>query len=123
MDSQGQALLTALSLQLTEELSGIWVVMTGWDPEPYSDTATVPESPPVCHAAALALTRETAGVYSAGSHLRLVAENGDRTPTSLPQLVRFLDGAAATDWVWRCPVPGGYELQLTAAASPLARSA
>jgi hypothetical protein len=122
-DGFGQALLTALSLQQTEELPGVWVVMTCWDPEPYSDMATVPESPPFCHAAALAVTRETAGVYSAGPHLRLAAQNGNEAAPSLTQLVRFLDGAAATDRVWRCSVPGGYELELTAPAPPLARSA
>jgi hypothetical protein len=119
-DGPGQALLTALSLQQTEDLPGVWVVMTGWDPEPFSESAAGPDSPPVCHAVALALV---SGAHPAGPRLRLVAGHGGSGASSLASLVRFLDAGPRTEQVWSCPVPGGYVLELTAPVSALARSA
>jgi hypothetical protein len=122
-DGFGQALFAALSLQQTESLPGVWVVMTCWDPEPFSDSATAPDTPPVCHAAALALAPEAASAGRYEAHLRLVTTNGDGAVPTLAQLVRWLEGASPTDQSWRCAMPGGYELELTATVPALARSA
>src|SRR4029078_12165179 len=49
-------------------VQGLWVVWTGWDPEP---TPGATANPAVCRAVALALT--PAGVAQGGPHLRLTA--------------------------------------------------
>ena len=121
-----QALMTGIALQQEQDLPGVWVVATGWEPEMLPTSQ--PDGPlPVCRAAALALLPEKAA--AAGSGLRLVpaAENNPGVPR-FTELVRFLSNAATTGGQWQCPVGGGYRLELRVndAATrkiPLAKSA
>jgi hypothetical protein len=114
-----QALLTALTLQQEEGLPGVWVVLTAWDPEPFSEPEAADATPPVCRAVALTLRPAAAGARG-GACLRLVPAADDCPAGSLTDLFRCLEGAAGT---WRCALPGGSALELTAGAMPLAKSA
>jgi hypothetical protein len=52
----GEALLTAAALLGTTPIPGVWVVLTGWDPEPIPDREGTTSTPSVCRGLALALT-------------------------------------------------------------------
>src|SRR5262249_56456949 len=59
-DAASKTLLTAAALLAADRLPGVWVVLTGYDPEPLAQRATagnpVAASPPTqCNAVALAL--------------------------------------------------------------------
>jgi hypothetical protein len=131
-DSFSQALLMGLSLQQEHDLPGVWVVTTGYDPEPFADSSA-DAPPPVCQAAALALLPARAGANGTGG-LRLVA-SGEATAsigpsTNLSDLMRILSTASAPGQSrsLRCVLPGDHTLELTATApqagiSLLAKSA
>lgn len=73
--SAGEAFLTAAALLAEERVSGVWVVLTGWDPEPIPEGSTnhaaprSPAAPSICTAVALALTPDEP--TWAGSRLRV----------------------------------------------------
>jgi hypothetical protein len=110
-----QALLTGLAVQQQDGVPGVWVVMTGWDPEPIPSGGAAPAQTPVCRAAVLALRSAAAGADC--SYVRLVpaAESDSRghvAPT-LTALVRFLaDVSTGQAGSWSYPVDGGWSLEL-----------
>jgi len=127
-----QALLMGLALQQQQELPGVWVVATGWNPDPVAECGASAEAQPVCQAAALALLPH--GADAPGPRLRLVPTDGHdaalRGPPSLPDLMQFLSSASTTNAArtWCCPLPGNCRLELEAGmvvqdVSLLARSA
>jgi hypothetical protein len=113
------ALLTAAALLHGSRLPGVWVVLTGWDPEPITDTKgqiLTPES--VCYAVALGLV----AAAPAGPQLTLrvvpAAEAGRNGHggiglLSLELLVRTLADPAGppTAVVWQLPTGGRVELE------------
>jgi hypothetical protein len=126
-DTLVQALLGGLSLGQENALPGVWLVTTCWDPEPFS--AAAEGTPPVCHAVALALAPARSSAGYAGPRLCLRPATALGPSPTLPDLVRYLtDEAATEDTAWRCPAPGGYELELVkpnavARKAPFAKSA
>jgi hypothetical protein len=115
-DNFVQGLLMGLALAHEENVPGVWVVATGWDPEP-TPAALADAPPPVCRAVALALLPAVAG--ATGRRLRIVPGNeaaGTDVP-GLPDLVRFLTGTTPTNVTrhWRWPVNRDIALELTAA--------
>jgi hypothetical protein len=56
-DGISEAFLTAFTLINTEDIPGLWLLLTGNDPEPIIDDQGNTTSPGVCEAIALALTR------------------------------------------------------------------
>jgi hypothetical protein len=111
-----QALLMGLALQQQEDLPGVWVVMTGWHPEPVGECGAATVTTPVCQAVALALLPDTACVH--GPRLRLVPADGHEarghdSPT-LPDLVQIFSNSPAVNEsrTWNCPLPGGWRLEL-----------
>jgi hypothetical protein len=111
-----QALLMGLALQQQENLPGVWVVMTGWHPEPVVECGAASVAKPVCQAVALALMPDVAAAH--GPSLRLVpaagCDAGGRGSPSLPDLVQFLSSASAVheSRTWSCPLPGDCRVEL-----------
>src|SRR5262249_44459053 len=114
-DAAGKALLTAAALLAGDRLPGVWVVLTGYDPEPVPNRAAA--GPPaaaapaaVCHAVALALAAEDAG----GAGLELLV-SAVRAPRGLPRFrVEALQAALAHPdpaAVWRLGCGGRAELR------------
>ena len=118
-DGLTQALLLGLSLRQAQDVGGVWVVVTGWDPEALPVHEEANTTRPVCRAAALALFPEAAG--ASGSRFRTVLrpESGtvEQESPNLPGLVRFLGGASNTGQPrsWNCPLNGNFDLELTVA--------
>jgi hypothetical protein len=98
---------------MAQDNPGVWVVMTGWEPEFIPDANGRPTSPVTCHAVALALLSYRAARQ--GPFLRLVplsmsARNGsdhhggmhDPSPPepSLPALVQALADRQGMAWGW-----------------------
>jgi len=118
------ALLTATALLHGSRLPGVWVVLTGWEPESVTDTTGQSVSPEsVCNAVALALvavspaTRVTLRVVPAGLEPRRNGHDGMSVLT-LEMLLRALSGASAppTKVVWQLPGGGRVELERRTAA-------
>ncbi len=122
-----QALLLGLSLAAEQDAAGVWVVVTGWDPEAIPRANETDGRQPVCRAAALALLPQAVGAF--GSRLRLVPRaTTEQSLPGLPDLVRFLAGESRTNRSWNCPLDAACNLELTLAErgaylAPLARSA
>jgi hypothetical protein len=98
-----QALFTGLAMQQEQELPGVWVVMTCWDPEPFSASTSTVETQPVCLGTALALQPAAAGSrHSPGLHIVPASEQGAGASGSLPRRIRRVRGVvhwlAATTW-------------------------
>jgi hypothetical protein len=94
---------------LAQDNPGVWVVMTGWEPEFIPNAEGRPTGPVICHALALALTGARAAQQ--GAWLRIVpqsagARNGSDThPVSLPaptllELAQALADRPAASWSW-----------------------
>jgi hypothetical protein len=116
------ALLAAAALLADGRLPGVWLVLTGWDPEPRTDAQGQVVTPDcVCHAVALALV--PAGSPTAALTLRVdpaAAEpqrngHGAMNPFSFEALLRAL-GGALTSVAWQLPGGGRAELRRTAPA-------
>jgi hypothetical protein len=129
-DGFAQALLTGLDLQQEEDLPGVWVVATAWEPEPIPGSEATSE-PPVCRAVAVALA-PAVGSASDGSWLRIAPGDGANSPgtTGFFELFQLLADNSAKGGVlnWSCTLPGGFDLELAvnhsrSALSGLARSA
>jgi hypothetical protein len=127
-----QALLMGLALQQDQDLPGVWVIATGWNPDPVTECGGAAEAQPVCQAAALALLPH--GIAAHGPRLRLVPTDGHdaalRGSPSLPDLMQFLSSASTSNAarIWCCPLPGDCRLELETGivgqeVSLLARSA
>jgi hypothetical protein len=56
----GEAILAGAVLAETDGVPGVWVVLTGWEPEYIPDAEGQPTSPVECQAVAIALTRPRA---------------------------------------------------------------
>ncbi len=115
------ALLTAAALLHGSALPGVWVVLTGWEPEPILDATGQALTPDcVCNAVALALVasanRITLRVMPAGADPRRNG-HGSHNLLSLEVLLRTLAGpsAPAAAAVWRLPGGGRVELERRAA--------
>jgi hypothetical protein len=119
-DSLAEGLLAALSLPRSQELTGMWLIATAWDPEPVIDSQGNCLNNPVCFAAALALQSAANGsslgrlqLETLDSHSAAAAR--DKAPLiGVPQLSRSLDSLSSGfgRGVLRWPVPGGAELVL-----------
>ena len=69
-----EALLTSVALLHGDQLPGVWLILTGWDPEPVTlQGQENPPSVPVCCAVALALAAVRPG--SKGLRLRIVSRS------------------------------------------------
>jgi hypothetical protein len=106
-----EALLAGTVLLQGGCLPGVWVVMTGWEPEFIPDAEGRPTGPVACQALALALTASRP--EWPGIQLRIVPESLERNGSakhqpsppapSLPALMQtmiHLPAAAATAWKW-----------------------
>jgi hypothetical protein len=111
-----EGLLAALTLLLEPSTPGVWLVLTGWDPEP--GAADPGAEPAVCHAVALALM-PVADDWT-GLRLSYVASApgpGASSP-NVTSLARFLDRCSTPDRSgrWFCSIKGGGEMELTGGA-------
>jgi hypothetical protein len=119
-----EALLTGLAMQQEQNLPGVWVTASEWDPEPIpGDAGQHPE--PVCRAVAFALT--SAAANGSRLRLRLIMNDNHRdcSPPTVANLARFLTDHADSSRHenWRCQLGGNGILELTtdmAAQSSLA---
>jgi hypothetical protein len=78
----GQALLAAAVLMEREQLPGVWVVMTGWDPELIPDQDPPPAT--VCNAVAMALVAPSIGWRGLKLMVRPRLPAQEKTPVSGP---------------------------------------
>jgi hypothetical protein len=114
-----EALLTATALLHGSRLPGVWVVLTGWEPEPATDERGQVVTPDcVCNAVALALVgtgtaapRLTLRVVPAAAEPRRNGHGGI-TLLSLEAMVRALAGPASLPAavVWQLAGGGRVEL-------------
>jgi hypothetical protein len=114
------ALLTAAALLAGGDLPGVWVVLTGWEPEPITDAKGVLLTPDcVCQAIALALVPLASGgprlslrVLPAGTDPRRNGHGGFGL-LSLESMARVLaePGGPAASVVWQLPFGGRVELE------------
>ncbi len=119
------ALLTAAALLHGGGLPGVWVVLTGWEPEPATDqNAQVITPDCVCHAAALGLVARPVGgsrlslrVVPAATEVRTNGRGG-LTVFGLEALARALadPSGTPTSVVWQLPFGGRVELERRPAA-------
>ncbi len=72
-DGISEAFLTAFTLINTDDIPGLWLLLTGSDPEPTLDEQGQTVAPGVCEAIALALTRP----QGKGTRLRLTPSSCD----------------------------------------------
>lgn len=120
-----EGLLAALGL-LSEDLPGLWLVLTRCDPEPAPDKQGISAFPVLCQA--LALGFQPVSEHWSGLRLRLLRKNtfGASTVTMpaadhaelFPELLHFLEqGAAGSGYGrWACTLPWGDSLELAADA-------
>ena len=107
----GELFLSVSTLLQRERLPGLWLVMTGWDPEP---TPAPVASPPTCGAVALALCAEEATLPASDWRLHIQPPGwGDTAETggalSLEALCTALTGSVTrSNW----GLPGGGQLVL-----------
>jgi hypothetical protein len=118
--SAAEAVLAAVALLGGRDLPGVWVVMTGWNPEPVPDREGRTTTPAVCSAVALALVPSRPGWH--GLRLRVapaivgerpVQATDDRTtPFSLESVLMALSGPELprTSFVWSLAWGGRLEL-------------
>jgi hypothetical protein len=121
------ALLTAAALLQDGQLPGVWVVLTGWEPEPVTDaTGQVVTPDCVCNAISLALVPSATG--NARLFLRIdpaAAEpyrngHGPIPPFTFEGLVGALESGSAPPMTihWQLPAGGRLELRRTPAPGP-----
>jgi hypothetical protein len=114
------ALMNAAALLHGSDLPGVWVVLTGWEPEPYTDAAGRILTPDcVCKAVALALvpvaksaSRLVLRVVPAGTESRR-NRHREMSLLSMEALVTSLADPAGppTSVVWQLPFGGRVELE------------
>ncbi len=107
-----EGLLAGLTIMLEPSTPGVWLVLTGWDPEPGA------AAPAVCYAVAMALM-PVADDWT-GLRLRYVSSSPDPSVSSrnVTSLAQFLEGYSASDrsGKWYCSIKGGGEMELAFAA-------
>jgi hypothetical protein len=108
--SAAEVILAAAALLGGWDVPGVWVVMTGWNPEPVPDRQGRTTTPAVCSAVALALLPSRPGWH--GLRLRVApavygeragrADDGRPTPFSLESVLAALSGPELprTSFVW-----------------------
>jgi hypothetical protein len=114
-----EALLAGLAARDDGGVPGVWVVATGFHPEPVPDTSGHSTNPAVAYGVALALAPAAAANRSR-LNLRVVptaapsAADEDAPLSGLVALARFLSAPPATPRArrWYCPLPGGGALAL-----------
>jgi hypothetical protein len=84
-----EALRVAAAMLHGDRLPGLWVVLTGWDPEPIPDALAAAPAGAGCVGLALALT--AARPHWRGRRLRLVPAEQDRPPRRKPPRGTDLD--------------------------------
>jgi hypothetical protein len=112
-----EGLLNGLAVLADHAVPGVWVILTGWDPEPLPDHDGKTTIPTVGHAVALGLVRsepETAALHLRYHSAGAAAAQG---PQSVSALTAFLTGPGAETPGnrWRASVPGGGTLELVVA--------
>jgi hypothetical protein len=114
------ALLAAAALLADAHVPGVWVVLTGWHPEPVpTEDGQVQPPDAVCSAVALALTWPGARPARLRLRLATVADaDAGASPFSLEALLQFLiaAGPLAATVVWRSAWGGSVSLERAAAA-------
>lgn len=112
--SAAEGLLAAFTVQQEQRCPGVWLVLTGWEPELLLDKSGRSAAPAVCHGIALALTSPEAA--SARWHLRRTTATSGAKPV-LSDLARFLNGQAPSPSPspWLTAVGGDAGLSLAAA--------
>jgi hypothetical protein len=124
-EGAGKAMLTAAAWLACDGLAGVWVVLTGWNWEPGLDTPRASEhngdhaQPPVCMAAALALTCDSCEPSTSESfRMRISAtavpapdERGLEPPFTLEALGDALDQHDDAASAWRFDCGGRLELE------------
>ncbi len=113
----GEALLGGLAAR-DDGAPGVWVVATGFDPEPVPDVSGNCLNPAFGYAVALALVPELSG--QARLALRIVStaaafeDHEAFTPPSLPDFVQFLDDSALSmrSRRWFAAMPGGGAIEI-----------
>lgn len=108
-EAVSELFLAAAALLEGDQLPGVWAVLTGWEPEPLPGTP--PAVPPICSAAALALTPARANFNGLRFRWLNDGANVAAPPLSLETLCEAL--SAATPPVaaaWR--LDGGLRLEL-----------
>jgi hypothetical protein len=106
-----EGLTTGLSVLNENRLPGLWLIFTGFDPEPIPDTMGRPMNVPVAYAAALAIERDPRR-----HTLRLIRHGSSvDTSRSVKDLAQFLMRRRET--LWQCEVVGLGTIDLTIPAS------
>jgi hypothetical protein len=83
--SAAELALMAATTLAEKRLPGLWVVLTGWDPEPFLTTLASanghrPAIPSICNGVALALTEPAPGWTGITLQLRVAVADEDPTP-------------------------------------------
>lgn len=114
-----EALLSAASLLAGGALPGLWVALTGWEPEPVPDREGRVGNPAVCHAVALALVAERPGWDGPRLHVEAgpAAEPG-AGPVSLEGLAAALTAAEPGQPPVAWSLAGGGRVRLARAGTP-----
>ena len=115
-----EALLAGLAARDDGDVPGVWVVATGFDPEPIPDVAGKSIVPTFGYAVALALVSKSTGTTRL--HLRMVptaavdsASQATTEPPSLVELAAFLSdsdpGLRTRRWFGAIPGGGAFEIE------------
>jgi hypothetical protein len=112
---EAEAILTAATLLTDDRLPGLWLTLTGWDPEFAPDPDSLASPGSVCRGIALALLAARSEWQGPRLRVRLDEEASawDTPPDefNLEALRTALVGGPAT-WVWRLGTGGILELEL-----------
>jgi hypothetical protein len=105
-----EALVTAISLTGERRTPGVWVVLTGWDPEPVAPGADPAPHTPSCNGLALALVAPRVGwrgwrLHFGGEAVLRPEETPEDKWLSLERLQSVLDATS------RCPVAATWNLR------------
>lgn len=114
-EALSEGLTAALTFFDPETTPGLWLVLTGWDPEPIPDGAGSSQSNSVCRGVALALV----AVEGASRVLRLTVEPKPQAApaANVPTLAGLISRLAqpardSCDPIWSCPLPWGGQVEL-----------
>jgi hypothetical protein len=118
-----EAMLTGAALLSAGEVPGVWVVLTGWHPEPAPDRKGQVAAHCVCQGLALALVAPRPGV--AGRRLRIVpvmrgqpaARSGEVESFKLESLASYLDVENCTPATIVWALASGIRIELEWAAT------
>lgn len=131
--AMSEGLTAALTFLDGRMMNGLWLVITGWDPEPIPDGAGSTATDSVCCGMAMALVpHPTAGGrvlrLTTGPRLAVAQFSEEPAPApSLGQLLRSLgaghDGQFPQKWSYRLPWGGRIEQVTTAMSTQYRRAA